>query len=235
MWKQRAGIKSKKESRSSENCTWSLAWCLPLFLSILQKLNRVWKAKREKSWAEEAVSYLEQVSTRGPKFEIAEFLPRSELVGECLPQTVSKHQSVDFPKPKFSAFCRKTDIKSSAGFAFMPGSPLQGILLPVFEWLFLCCMPKMQAKAHLLLLESLATEDMKYQDSVLRIQIHVQWCIYAAKLYSDQQAHDVSSKASANRHIPDWIPTALWTVMLHSISHLYSGLGSSCTLYNFCI
>ena len=54
------------------------------------------KAKREKNGAGKAVSYLEQVSTRGPKFEVAEFLPQSELVGECLPQTQQNERNDHF-------------------------------------------------------------------------------------------------------------------------------------------
>ena len=60
------------------------------------------------------VSISEQVSTRGPKFEIAEFLPRSELVGECLPQTQQNERNDHFFSHGGVQKCGDLTIRPSA-------------------------------------------------------------------------------------------------------------------------
>ncbi len=73
-----------------------------LFFICFAKIESRLKCKTEKSCAWSNGFYIRasidpwQVSTRGPKFEIAEFLPRSELVGECLPQTQQNERNGHF-------------------------------------------------------------------------------------------------------------------------------------------
>ena len=72
-----------------------------LFFICFAKIESRLKCKTEKSCAWSNGFYIRAsidpwLSTRGPKFEIAEFLPRSELVGECLPQTQQNERNGHF-------------------------------------------------------------------------------------------------------------------------------------------
>ena len=57
-------------------------------------MNHVRNAKLKKVAHGVTVSISEQVLTRGPKFEIAEFLPRSELVGDFAPQSLENFGNI---------------------------------------------------------------------------------------------------------------------------------------------